>query len=113
MIKREYFKYEESAYNPNKYIIKPVFENLPLESTEGSFGVLAARVMGLSYAQYLRMCRDICGAEIIGKKSYYPVAFFKKDKLLFMLVKVLNARMNSILFDETTGKEIREMMQNI
>ena len=47
-------------------------DKLPLKYTRGSYAILAARVMNLTYANYCRMCRDLYGAEIIGKNSYYP-----------------------------------------
>jgi hypothetical protein len=55
--------------------------------------------MGLTYAQYLRMCRDCFGAEIIGKGSNYPVAYFKFSKGLNDLIEQLNARANLVLWE--------------
>ena len=107
-MKKECFFYEESPYNPNKYIIKLNYENMPLKFTIGSYNLLAARLLNLSYPQYLRMCRDLLNAEIIGKDKKYPVAYFKKDKLLFQLVKLLNARANLALLEREKflqGKE--------
>ena len=54
--------------------------------------------MGLSYAQYLRMCRDCFGAELMGKGMYYPTAYFNKTAELSALVDFLNARANLILW---------------
>ena len=99
MIKKDYFIYEESVSHPGRYIIKPVFETFGdnLHHTEGSFNILMARIMGLSYADYLRMCRDILGAEIYGKGDLYPVAYFQKDKTLLTFLRVLNDQMNNIM----------------
>ena len=55
--------------------------------------------MGLTYPQYLRMCRDCFGAEIIGKDSMYPVAYFKRSKELDALIDNLNARANMVLWE--------------
>ena len=104
MEKKEFFYYEESPYNPGKYIIKIRHENLPLSKTKGSYNLIFARLMNLSYAQYLRFCRDQLGAEIVGKGHLYPIAYFKKDKLLFQFVKLLNARASMILFNEKKEK---------
>ena len=90
---------EESASYPGKYMIRPLCDKFHLDSTEGSFNVIMARVMGLSYAQYLRMCRDCFDAEVIGKGSMYPIAFFKEGEKLDMLLKGLNARANLILWN--------------
>ena len=99
MKKVKCFIREESAVHPGKYIIRPVHDNFHLYSTEGSFCVIGARVMGLTYSQYLRMCRDVYKAEIIGKNSYYPVAYFKLSKELDDLLEQLNARANFILWE--------------
>ena len=90
---------EESASYPGKYIIRPIHDNFHLDYAEGSFNIICARLMGLSYADYLRMCRDCFGAEIIGKGSMYPVAYFKFSKQLNDLIDGLNARANLILWE--------------
>lgn len=100
-----YFKAEE-CFN-GKYKISPIFENLPLYGTSGSFNLIAARLMGLTYAQFLRYCRDVHGAEIIGKQSLYPVAYFTKEKLPTTLLNELNRRAAALIKEryEWNGKE--------
>lgn len=93
------FVREESATQPGRYMIKPVHESFHLYNTEGSFNVVCARLFGLPYADYLRMCRDCFGAEIIGKGSQYPVAYFKFSKGLQDLLDQLNARANLVLWE--------------
>ena len=90
---------EESMSHPGKYIIRPIHDNFHLEHTEGSFNIICARLMGLTYAQYLRMCRDEFGAEIIGKGDTYPVAYFKLSQGLNDLIDQLNARANLVLWE--------------
>ena len=99
MKKVKCFEREESASYPGKYIIRPIHDNFHLDYTEGSFNLICARLMGLGYADYLRMCRDCFGAEIIGKGSMYPVAYFKFSKQLNDLIDGLNARANLILWE--------------
>lgn len=99
MKKVKCFEREESAAYPGKYIIRPIHDNFYLERTEGSFNVICARLFGISYAQYLRMCRDCFGAEIIGKGSYYPVAYFPLSNELKALIDNLNARANLVLWE--------------
>ena len=99
MKKIKCFTREESPYYPGKYIIKPIHENFHLEYTEGSYNVICARLMNLTYAQYLRMCRDCFGAEIIGKGAKYPVAYFKLSQELNDLIEQLNARANLVLWE--------------
>ena len=99
MKKVKCFEREESASYPGKYIIRPIHDNFHLDYTEGSFNLICARLFGIGYADYLRMCRDCFGAEIIGKGSLYPVAYFKFSKQLVDLVDSLNARANMVLWE--------------
>ena len=93
------FYHEECATRPGKYIIRADLDKFFLNSTTGSFHVVQARLMGLTYAQYLRMCRDIFGAEIVGKGQLYPVAYFTISKGLHELIEQLNARANFVLWE--------------
>ena len=99
MKKIKVFFREESVSYPGKYIIRVDLDKFHLDYTEGSYNVICARLMGLTYAQYLRMCRDCFGAEIIGKGSMYPVAYFKLSEKLKDLIDGLNARANLVLWE--------------
>ena len=99
MKKIKVFSREESVSYPGKYIIRVDLDKFHLNYTEGSYNVICARLMGLTYAQYLRMCRDCFGAEVIGKGSMYPVAYFKLSEKLIDLVEGLNARANLVLWE--------------
>lgn len=99
MKKIKVFSREESVSYPGKYIIRVDLDKFHLNYTEGSYNIICARLMGLTYAQYLRMCRDCFGAEIIGKGSMYPVAYFKFSEKLIDLVEGLNARANLVLWE--------------
>ena len=90
---KKYFYLEESPYHPGKYRVAMNFDTLPGIRTTGSYNLLPARLLCLSYAEYLRFCRDQLGAEIIGKKSMYPVAYFSDTKSAEGLVSTLNSRM--------------------
>jgi hypothetical protein len=92
-----YFIFEESMYENGKYVLTPNFPLLPLKSTLGSYNILAAEIMGLSYANFLRMCRDLYGAEVVGKGHYYPVAYFKNSKDGQPLIDELNKRVEVLL----------------
>lgn len=99
MIKTEYFKLEESSSRPGKYVITIDFDKLPPMRTNGSYNILFARLMGLSYAQYLRFCRDIIGGEIVGKRTIYPIVYFSKNINSVAFVRLLNNRMNLIMWE--------------
>ena len=92
-----YFKVDVSPINIGKYVIRPNFDKLPLYYTTGSYNVIMARIMGITYANYLRLCRDEYGAEIVGKNSMYPVAYFTEEKRVKELVKELDKRVGRIL----------------
>lgn len=100
MTNKKYFILEESPYQEGKYTISIDFNLFPEMKIKGSYNLFFARLMGLSYPQYLRMCRDCFGATIVGKKSLYPVAYFKKDMKSSALVRNLNARMNIIMWEK-------------
>ena len=99
MNKVKIFYRDESASYPGKYMIRVDLDKFHLDCTEGSYNVIGARLIGLTYAQYLRMCRDCFGAEIIGKGSLYPVPYFKLSKGLNDLIDQLNARANLVLWE--------------
>ena len=99
MKKVKCFEKIESPYFPRKWIIQPKYENFFLEVNHGSFNVICARLFGISYASYLRMCRDCFGAEIYGKNKLYPVAYFNRSKELDALIDQLNARANMVLWE--------------
>ena len=99
MSKVKVFYRDESASHPGKYMIRADLDKFYLGYTEGSYNIIGARLMGLTYANYLRMCRDIYGAEIVGKGSNYPYPIFKFSKELVDLVDQLNARANLVLWE--------------
>ena len=99
MKKVKCFIKDESASHPGKWIVRPIYENLHLGETTGSYNLICARILGLTYAQYLRMCRDCFGAEIIGKGSMYPIAYFKRSKELDALIEFLNIQASLILWE--------------
>ena len=93
------FTVEENVYNPGTYVISPVHDKFYLKYTTGSFSIICARLMNLSYAQYLRFCRDICGGTITGKGSMYPGVHFPKGERVQALCRLLDSRANLILFN--------------
>jgi hypothetical protein len=99
MIRQICFSLEESATRPGKYILVPNWDALHIEQTEGSGAVMGARLMGLTFAQYLRFCRDICHAEVVGKGRLYPKVYFDKNEETVSFVKLLNGRATLVLDD--------------
>lgn len=99
MKKIKYFKLEEMPTQPGKYMITIDYSQAPELYTKGSFNILPARLMGLSYANYLRFCRDLFDAEIIGKRNLYPIAVFQKNEGSLALLQLLNNRMSLVLWE--------------
>jgi hypothetical protein len=74
---------------------------------------------------YCRFCRDVLGAEIVGKGSTYPVVYFKKNQDVLMFVRLLNTRANLVLWEKehpqwrehqqelAEYKEKREALKNV
>ena len=93
----KYYKFEEA--NGNKFLLKCNPEAIPAFDGRiyGAPTVLAARLLGLSFPQYLRYCRDVIGAEVIGRKKLYPVIYFEKNPAAMQLVKLLNSRMEILM----------------
>lgn len=83
-----YFWLDETP--SGKFIIRPVYKNFPIHHFRGSYAVMPSRFFGLSYANYLRLCRNEGGAEIVGKNEKYPIAYFKNDKKAKDFVQKLN-----------------------
>ena len=93
-----YFVLEESPYQPGYNIIKIDEEKVHIGYTSGSRNVFMARLINLSWANFLRLCRDKYGAKLVGKNSFYVIAYFPKNLCGGKeLCKELNKRMDLIL----------------
>ena len=99
MKKIKVFYRDESASHPGKYMVRADLDKFYLQHTEGSFNIIQARLFGLMYADYLRMCRDVYGGEIVGKNCKYPYVVFKLSQGLEDLIEQLNARANFVLWE--------------
>lgn len=92
---KSYFIFRETSNNG--WSICPVHtaflgEDLS-KSINGSFALLACRVSGLSWPQWLRYCRQN-GATLYGKGHKYPVAIWKEPNKDFL--NKLNVRANEL-----------------
>lgn len=113
MHSRKYFDYRISMDNEAKVIIIPKHENLPFHDVHGSYAVLAARVMEIPYADYLRFCRDEFGAKIMGKGHKYPIAYFELNEGFYALLRLLNTRMDYIMKRESLRKRQEQGENNV
>lgn len=105
----KYFYLDESPIYKNKYIIRLNHDKFLFPTgTSGSYNVFIARVLNLSYADYLRYSRDRLGAELIGKQSRYVVAYYDKNQATEAFVKLLNKRMEYIMHEHSFPYEYKE-----
>lgn len=93
---KKVFFLNKSLYHSGKIIICIHPELLPKHTMRGSYAVFESRLMMLTYPQYLRLCRDVYGAELYGKNSF-PVPYFSDEKKAQLLVDELNKRINELL----------------
>lgn len=97
---KKYFYLEESPYMATYQAIYLNHGSFPFEGKiYGSFNLMPARLLGLTYAQYLRFCRDVLGATLVGKNSKYPVAYFRLTPEVQQFVKLLNKRAEMAVFE--------------
>lgn len=105
----KYFYLDESPIYKNKYIIRLNHDKFLFPTgTSGSYNVFIARVLNLSYADYLRYSRDRLGAELIGKQSRYVVAYYDKNQATEAFIKLLNKRMEYIMHEHNFPYEYKE-----
>ena len=105
----KYFYLDESPIYKNKYIIRLNHDKFLFPTgTSGSYNVFIARVLNLSYADYLRYSRDRLGAELIGKQSRYVMAYYDKNQTTEAFVKLLNKRMEYIMHEHSFPYEYKE-----
>ena len=96
------FSLVESSCHEGKYFI--AFDSEKCNKVKigvkgGSFAVVGARLFGFGYKDYLKMWRDVYGAELFGRGTRYVSALWsKKDwNKGIELVKELNKRLNYVL----------------
>lgn len=106
----KFFYFDESPIYTNKYILRLNIDNFLFpKGTNGSFNVFPARVLNLSYADYLRYVRDRLGAELIGKGTKYVMPYFDRNETTDAFVKLLNKRMEYIMEEHRHPYDYKEV----
>lgn len=83
----EYFVFRETS---NKgWTICPCYEAFGENRIEGSYGLFACRLLGISWPNWLRMCQQN-GAVLYGKGMPYVHTIWREPNKNFL--KMLNAR---------------------
>lgn len=105
----KYFSLDTSPVYTNKYVIRmEIDKDLFPKGTMGSYNVFVARLLNLSYVDYLRYARDRLGAELVGKKTKYVIAYFDRNEKTLEFIKLLNARMEYIVNERKFPYEYKE-----
>ncbi len=103
----KYFNYQESNSSLTRLMIGPAnYDTFPFNAKYGgSFHLAPCRVLGLSYADYLRFLRAAFpeDVEIEGKGTMYPVAYWRKGEALFAFIDLLNNKLTLAM--KQKGKE--------
>ena len=104
------FYFDESPIYTNKYILRLNYDKFLFPTgTKGSFNVMPARVLSLSYADYLRYARDRLGAELIGKGTRYVMPYFDRNETTDAFVRLLNKRMEYVMQEQEFPFEYKEV----
>lgn len=90
------FFYADESSTPGKYMVRLDFSKIDVVPMKGSITVFEAHILGLHYADYLRLCRDEFGAEIIGKGHMYPIIYFPTSAAAAKLAIFLNKRLSEL-----------------
>lgn len=88
---KTYFSFKEMG--ENKWMICPNYAEFSDKQISGSYNLLACRISGLSWPQWLRYCRQN-GAKLYGKESRYVSAAWEKPNNEFL--SWLNKRADEI-----------------
>lgn len=107
---KKYFYLQNNPVYQDKYMI---YFDCPSayfpKGTDGSYDVLIARLLGLSYPDYLRFARDRLGAELIGKnRKYVTVLFNIGNETVETFIKLLNLRMEYIINEHDFPYDYKE-----
>lgn len=104
------------ACNEGEYMVRLTDEMFSLMGCQsGSFNIVAARILGFSYPDYLRYVRDNYNAVLKGKQGY-SYAIYKDRKDCVAVVTLLNdtwrkieaaiiSKMNEITNGESNGNK--------
>lgn len=86
-----YFSFRNTSNNG--WTICPVHEMFGVPAIEGSFGVFACRMLGISFGDWLRLCQSK-GAMLYGKQIRYVVPVWKEPNKEFL--KEINERTTEV-----------------
>lgn len=83
------------GYEDGTYMIVFIHDTFMGGYNGGSYSIIGARVLGLSYPNYLRYMRDTYDAEVRGREGYSYLIFKNQGKCL-MAIQELNKNWQNI-----------------
>ena len=80
-------------------------DGLPFKKPCGSYNVLKARLLNLSYGDFLLLARNNYNATLKGRDGGYIVEFFQNIEDAKQFASLLNGRLNKVIEYYNLGKE--------
>lgn len=94
---KTYFYLDDIPRYPGSKVIRVKHESWPPMKTDGSYTILPCRMIGLSYADYLRYCRDVLSAKVVSHGGVYCIVLFEETKEVKEFVADLNRRADYVI----------------
>ena len=93
-----WFRLEENPYHNNEWGIFPSNSFYQkFSGIRGSYLVYPARLLGFTYGDWCRWCRDNFNAKLYGHNSKYVSVLFPNKADAETVIKILENRMNKIV----------------
>lgn len=87
------FFLDQVPWDLNSYIISNNFDQIPMPTIYTSYQLLQARLVGMTYAEFLEFCRDYLGAQVIKRINMrYASVYFKNTPEVRKFVDILNQK---------------------
>lgn len=90
----KYVYVDENPYYPGTYLIFFNAHQFGWGPISGTLHILGARLLNTTYDNYLRICCNNFGAEIVGKKDKVPRPCFKDKSKAEKLAKIFEERLS-------------------
>lgn len=90
------FFLDQLPWSEDEYIISNHFDEIEMPMIKTSYQLLKARLVGMTYKEYLEFCRDSLGARVIINHNHkWSSVYFKDTPNVRKFVGILNTK-----FDE-------------
>lgn len=104
-----YFYLEHSLIYQNKFVIRFDTCLFPYAAEiAGSYDILIARLLNLSYANYLRYARDRLGAQLIGINNRNITVLFDNSLEVKAFINLINKRLEYVINEREFPYDYKE-----